>query len=450
MSNRPAARSDGFWRVPHDELSALLRRRDLLSETARVYLALADLTWGYGKARDIVSIGQVGELAGIERPNVARAFRDLAIAESTPGAANVPYYVGQIVEARKRRDSMLAGLDLRAKAADWGEPLADTLTSHNRALYEIMGQRQQTGGAAGEIGNRVLVEIERIQREGLTPGLWTGMAPLDAATGGLRPGNVLVLAANRAQGKSALAGAVALHVAKAGRPALFVSLEMEPSELTTRFLANLADVPHSVLRGARPTAEQWTRLQVAQGELDKLPLRIVAPPSPTVEAVASEIAVAGYSMGRPPALVVLDYLQLVEGGRSASEYEIVTRASRQIKALARGAGVPFILLCQLNRQAELEKRRPELHDLRQSGQIENDADAVLLLWSDPDRPADGFGTIETWGKLAKNRHGPTLNRWPDENANGGGIILRWRPAVMRFNLAQGDGGKNLQIQKESS
>ena len=256
-------------------------------------------------------------------------------------------------------------------------------------------------------------------------GVPTGLVDLDRLTGGLRAGQLIVVGARPSMGKSALALGIALHVARSTGPVLVVSAEMGRLELGDRVLAG-GGVPSDRILAARLDDVDFARQETRRAELAAVPLLIDDAPSPTLAAIRARARRQAAKGGL--ALVVVDYLQLVgaEGRRDRREQE-VAEISRGLKALARELAVPVVAVAQLNRAVELRAdKRPMLADLRESGQLEQDADLVAFLH----RPAvydSDSDSGEAELIVAKHRNGPT-----------GVVRLVWLPGRMTFVNAAKD------------
>lgn len=265
-------------------------------------------------------------------------------------------------------------------------------------------------------------------------GVRCGQIPaVDELVGPMRPKQLVIAAGRPGMGKTAFALSYALGAANAGHGVLFVSLEMSSAELAARMVSDLCfddgKLPFSAVRDGNLTGRQRNMIQDARGHMRRLPFQVIDAGSLTISRLgmlvrrhARRMAAKGHKLE----LVVVDYLQLLSAdGRNKSAYEAVSEVSRGLKALAKDNDLAVLALAQLSR--EVEKRpdkRPQLSDLRDSGQIEQDADAVLFLLrneyylrqceKEPGTPergdwerlmADAEGKIEFI--LAKRRNGVT-------------------------------------------
>ncbi len=270
---------------------------------------------------------------------------------------------------------------------------------------------------------------ERVQKGGTdqVTGLATGFVDLDDKMSGFQKSELTILAARPAVGKTAFAINVIRHIAvQEGKGVYFVSLEMSATELVERLLACQARVDSHKMRKGQLSADDMDKLVDAGGVLRKAKVFIDDSASQTMLRIAA--TARRLKRREDIKLVVIDYLQLIEPeNRRDSRQEQVAQISRRLKALAKDLDCPVMALAQVNRASEdRQDHRPRLADLRESGSIEQDADAVLILHR-PElyEPGQHEGTIEVI--IAKNRHGPT-----------GEVTLTFLKQYMRYeNFAVG-------------
>jgi replicative DNA helicase len=250
----------------------------------------------------------------------------------------------------------------------------------------------------------------------------TGWHELDEmlSGGGLRPGHLTVIGARPGVGKSLVATMLAGHTAAGGHGVYFGSVEMSSDELTDRIAAAATGVNLADLTNRRLSPGQVEEMQQGLNRLRKWPLTI----DDQVQTVA-HIKRGTRNQTRAPGglgLVIVDYLQLLSSpdAGKVSRQEVVSAMSRSMKLLAKEHKVPVVLLAQLNREStRRESKLPAIHDLRESGAVEQDSDEIILLHRDDDDP-DLAGQIQL--HLAKNRHGPT-----------GYVRLKWQPYISRIS-----------------
>lgn len=243
-------------------------------------------------------------------------------------------------------------------------------------------------------------------------GIPTGFRKLDDLLGGFHPSELLILAARPGVGKTALALNFAEAVAQTKNAVLYVSLEMNRTELITRLIASKSRVHNRKIKNGLYNDCDWMAMQNAAKELEREPILIDDTPSRTIAEIAS--TARRIQRQTPLSLVVIDYLQLVEPENTKiPRQEQVATMTRKLKQLARNLEVPVLCLAQLNRQVEATKdARPKLSQLRESGAIEQDADVVMFIHrEDYGLSSDEVEKKDCRGKstliVAKQRSGPT-------------------------------------------
>lgn len=331
-----------------------------------------------------------------------------------------------IVDLAKRR-SMRAGLEEAAKACtDLSTPTVE-IVSHADAAISVTAKdiiNQPTGAQCfDELLDGFGKPLEGVQ---------CGVIPeLDELLGPMRPKQLVIAAGRPGMGKTALALSYSLGAARKGHGVMYVTLEMSSVELAARMAADLCfngtdGVPYSAIRDGNPNNYQARKVAEAASYMHGLPFQVVDTGSLTVGRLNMLIRRHARRMeaaGRKLELVVVDYLQLLSpDSKGRSNYEAVSEISRALKAMAKDHGIAILALAQLSRSVEnRDDKSPQLSDLRDSGQIEQDADAVLFLlrqeyylnWEAPEnRDADWQMAMEAErGKidfiLAKRRNGET-------------------------------------------
>lgn len=369
----------------------------------RVFVALRDLI------RKGSEVSTVGILDALGRG--AKTLGGMAgLVEILSGEeVGRPMVLVEILARHRRRRELIRLGSQVAKAAEDGEQppesIADTAA---KALADL----QVTGNRGG------LVEVREATGQVLdalqgtaAPGTWTGFSRLDAVTQGFQPGQLIVLAARPGIGKSTLVLNWLLNAASTSGWGSLHSLEMQRAEVVRRLACNQGNVPAGAVKERRLTQGQLQDFLQAIRVIEGLPLLINDAGSVTAQDVRSQVLRECARRGCPPALVVVDYLQLVSSPAEAkgkSEALRIGEISRAFKLLAKDAGAPVVVLSQLNREIEKANRKPVLSDLRDSGAIEQDADIVAFIHRPPkpqvagDEP-DRSATLV----IAKHRDGPT-------------------------------------------
>ncbi len=210
--------------------------------------------------------------------------------------------------------------------------------------------------------------------------LRTGIGPLDRIIRGLAPGDFMVLGGATSMGKTSTALEIACTVGAAGNPVAFVSLEMTPTQLATRLASRASRVEYAQLRdAAQMEQDDFRRWVDGSRSLESVAMRIIPRHIRDVAAIHAACQRAAREMSyRPLSLIVVDYAQLVRG-QGKSRYEQMTEVSIGLKTLAGLMGCPVIGLCQLSRDIGFrDDRRPQMSDIKETGQFENDADQVVF------------------------------------------------------------------------
>lgn len=262
----------------------------------------------------------------------------------------------------------------------------------------------------------IFEEVEaKTDRPELYAGTRTGFAAIDRLLGGLQGGELHIVAGRPGMGKSAFAGTVALNVARPkenggeGRTAAVFSLEMSQKQYLARLWCAEAEIDTMRLKYPhKMQTDEWERFCAAMGRLYELPLHVDDSYDPSLTGIVTKAR--KIASQEDLALIVVDYLQLVEsGGRRDNRTQEVSEVARGLKNLALSLDVPVIALAQLNRAVETrDKKRPVLADLRESGEIEASADTVMLLYREAYYDQAKRAEVEeTEVILAKNRNGAT-------------------------------------------
>jgi replicative DNA helicase len=327
--------------------------------------------------------------------------------DSVPSTSNVDYYAGIVEEHALRRRLMKVGGDIGVIAGAMSDPIADVVDKAEQAVFAV-AERQVGDGlqAIDDLLGPAIEKAEELQRNGSeVTGVSTGFRDLDRKLAGLHPTNLIVVAARPGMGKSSLALNMAQNVALAGNTVAIFSMEMSREEIVTRLLCSKGRIDSQRLRTGRLSEADFTKLSNAAGALYKQNIFVDDSPGMTV----TEIRAKCRRLRRKPGLdlVVVDYLQLMNGSGQENRQQEIAMISRSLKDLARELHVPIIALSQLNRGVESrEDKRPRLGDLRESGAVEQDADVVMFIYRDeyyyPEK-MESKGVAEV--VIAKHRQG---------------------------------------------
>src|SRR5918995_4929254 len=269
-------------------------------------------------------------------------------------------------------------------------------------------------------------KLEELSRKGVgLTGTPSGFTDIDELTGGFQPGNLIVLAARPSMGKSTLATNIVENAAiDHGRPAALFSLEMSETELAHRFIASQAKVSSDELRKGRVKADRWPKVLRAVEKLARAPIFIDDSSDISVLEMRAKARRLHARHDGGLGLLIVDYLQLIRpDGRADSRVEQVGQISRGLKILARELEIPVIAVSQLSRAVESRNPPiPMLSDLRESGQLEQDADVVMFVYREEyyDKESERLGEADII--LAKHRNGPI-----------GQVSLTFLPRYPRFS-----------------
>ena len=374
-----------------------------------IYEAILDL-YGRGEPADAVTVvaelNKRGELA-----RIGGAPYIHTLISSVPTAANAGYYARIVREQAVLRRLVEAGTRIvQLGYATEGGDVDEIVNTAQAEIYAVSERRTSEDYVPlRDIINPTMEEIERNSErgEGMV-GVPTGFTDLDALTNGLHGGQMIIIAARPAIGKSTLAVDICRAASiKHNLASVIFSLEMGRTELTMRLLAAEAGVPLQNMRKGEMKDDDWQRVASALGRVSDAPLFI--DDSPNMSLMEIRAKCRRLKQRHDLKLVVIDYLQLMTSGkRVESRQQEVSEFSRALKLLAKELEVPVIALSQLNRGPEQRTdKKPAMSDLRESGSIEQDADMVILLHREDAYEKESPRAGEADLIVAKHRNGPT-------------------------------------------
>ncbi|MEO2106789.1 MAG: replicative DNA helicase, partial [Actinomycetota bacterium] len=340
--------------------------------------------------------------------DVGGAIAIADISAQVPTPANAVYYARIVTDRALKRRLIEAGSTLTKLGFDLEKSGADAVDEAEAHVFDLANkQRKGEFVPMRDLLSEAFDLIEKLHESDSTiTGLETGFTDLDQLTSGLQPGQLIILAARPAMGKSTLVTNMITNVAAGQRkPAAIFSLEMGQMEIVQRMLSAEAKLDSDRLRTGKLRHDDWPKLSKAMGKLSEAPLFIDDTPGITMMEIRSKCRRIAQRHGL--SLIVVDYLQLMESHKkSDGRVQEVAEFSRGLKVLAKEIGCPVIALSQLSRKPEERTdRRPMLSDLRESGAIEQDADIVGFIYRDevynPDTEAKGEAELI----IAKHRAG---------------------------------------------
>lgn len=398
---------------------------------ALIYEAIRD-SYASGEPSDEITIVEELRRRGvIERIGGSQYIHTLV--SMVPTAANASYYARIVAELATLRRLIDAATEIASDAYDVPEDVEQAVNRAEERIFSVStGRVHQDFLPIGDLLAESYDQIAALAERGEEiTGLRTGFRELDELTAGLQPGNLILVAARPAMGKSSLAMNMAQHIAQAEQqPVVMFSLEMSSMEIVQRMICAEARVPLNNVRSGRMSEAEWLRVSKAVGRLAEAKLYIDDTPSITMAEIAAKCRRLQSRSGL--GLVIVDYIQLMNSPRrTENRVQEVSDISRQMKILAKSLGVPVVAVSQLSRQPEqtgsAKPRKPRLSDLRESGALEQDADIVMFVYReeyyDPETERKGEADLI----IEKHRNGPTRT-----------IALAWLGQYTKFeNLAHG-------------
>ncbi len=409
-----------------DRLASELRERDFYSPAhAAIWRAMLSL-WQASKPIDLVSVAQALTAAGDLEAAGGPAYL-AGLTGNTIAAANAIHHARTMRDAAKRRAMIAMGARMLEIAFDPTRETGEFAEIAAMATDQVLGDRVEEGNEYPE--EYLYAHASYLERlaQGLDEGVSLPWWQLQDMLGGLRPGEVYVVAARPGCGKSAYALQIAVHGAMQGQASGFVSLEMPWEQLVNRVIALREEIDLQAFRNGHFSDAQWSRIQSLYQEALSWPLYLYDKPARGVSDFRAACRRWRRKKGRLDLLVV-DYAQLVRGeGRHATRDQELTAISGDIKALAKELRIPVVVLAQLNRKIEERKPatpgglpRPLASDLRESGGLEQDADVIIMIppWHMRERKSD----IEFFDvSVVKAR-----------NARTGDVPMQFRRKLARF------------------
>lgn len=307
------------------------------------------------------------------------------VATFVPTSANVEYYAKIVEEKSILRNLIRSATSIVKQGYEESDQLATILDSAEQTILKVSERRNRSGFIRiSDVVNTSLQNIELLsQQTGDVTGIPTGYIALDKMTAGLQSEELIILAARPAVGKTAFALNIAQNVAtKSDQVVAIFSLEMGAESLVNRMLCAEGNIDAGHLRTGQMSEEEWSNLIMAMATLGQSRIFIDDTPGIRIAEIRAKSRRLKQEQGEI-GLIVIDYLQLIEGNSRESRQQEVSEISRQLKKLAKELKVPVLALSQLSRGVEQRQdKRPVLSDIRESGSIEQDADIVAFLYRD--------------------------------------------------------------------
>ena len=350
---------------------------------------------------------QLTEIGGVEYLTEVLNF--------VPTASNIDYYIKNVEDASILRKLIETATDIASEGYRTDETVNEILDNSEKKILNIVKNRKSSEfRSIKDILQKTQSDLERLSEHKVeVTGLATGWYDIDKLTTGLHPNELIIIAARPAMGKTVFALNLATHAAMTqDKSVALFNLEMSAEQLAMRILSSLGQVDGFKLRTGNLMNTDWKRINEAVSQLSNTNLVMDDTPGITIGEIRAKCRRLA-SSEKGLSLVVIDYLQLISGGKNygANRQQEVSDISRSLKTLAMELQVPVIALSQLSRSVEArEDKRPIMSDLRESGSIEQDADIVAFLYRDDyykkeARNEDNTSIVELI--VGKHRNGPT-------------------------------------------
>lgn len=347
-----------------------------------------------------------------------------------PTASHIEAYADLVAQAAMRRRLIKAGTDIATTAYDTSTAIGELVGQAEKSLFAVSGNTAKSDCVALE--DLLVDAYDRIEdlykNKGALRGLKTGFHDLDKITAGFQKGDLIIVGARPAMGKTTFAQNLAYNVATRNGPdkgVLFYSMEMASNEIIDRMISDISGVDAWKIRTANLSDDDFARIGDALGEMNEVPLYIDDTSSMTILELRNKTRRAAHDHNI--SMVIVDYLQLLQGSEryAGNRVQEVAEISRGLKTMARELEIPVVALAQLSRNVTgRDDPRPVLSDLRDSGSIEQDADLAMFLhrvdyyhMNEPDYQKTNITEL----LLLKHRHGPVDT-----------IKLYFHPELLRF------------------
>lgn len=356
----------------------------LIAENKKIFEAIKNL---YDKRVSVDVTTVSNELERLNYLNSVGLEYLAEVIDSVASAANIDYHINIVYEKALLRKLIETSTEIIKNAYDEEEAASDIVDNAEKLIFDVT-KRRKAGEfqPISEVLRKVQEQIEVNAKKGREiTGLATGFYDLDRMTSGLHENELIILAARPGMGKSAIGLNIASYAAlNSGKAVAFFSMEMGAEQLVMRLISSVGGIDSNKLRTGQLNHSDWKRFNEAMSELSNANLYLEDASGIRVSDIRAKcrrLASTDQGLG----LVVIDYLQLIEGTSryAGNRQQEVSEISRSLKIMAMELKVPVIALAQLSRSPELrENKRPNLSDLRESGSIEQDADIVMFLYSD--------------------------------------------------------------------
>lgn len=409
------------------EVITVVRPNDFYEENHQVIFEAMQNLYDEHKPIDLLTL--TNELKSLKKlKQIGGAAYLTELSNFVPAASHAKAYADIVNKASTQRRLIKAGTEIINKAYEDGAEINELVGKAEQELFEVSDNVVRSDyQPINELLADTFERIETLQKnKGALRGLKTGFRDIDKKTAGLQKGDLIIVGARPAMGKTTFAQNLTYNIASINKKGvLFFSMEMAANEIIERMISDVSGVNNWNIRTGNVSEDEFAKIGDAMAELNELPIYIDDTSSMTIMELRNKArrAMHDHDIG----IVIVDYLQLISGSDryAGNRVQEVTEISRGLKILARELNIPVVALAQLSRNVTgRDNPRPVLSDLRESGSIEQDADLVLFLHR-PDYYKQNDDNYEpthiTEMIIAKHRHGEV-----------GKIELYFHPELLRF------------------
>ncbi len=409
------------------DILEIVKSKDFYEERhSKIFHAMTSLYQHHSPIDLTTTVAQLRKEKNLRSAGGENYIIELSNFVLTPTHASA--YAELVKNASLRRSLIKAGSVIVESGFEEGKEIGEVLGAAEKELYSVTNT--VTKSEYVPLGSLLADAFERMEElhrnKGALRGLKTGFRDLDKKTAGFQKGDLIIIGARPAMGKTTFAENIAYNVSTMNnRGVLFFSMEMSSAEIVDRIVSDVSGVNNWNIRTGNITEEDYVKITDAYDEMDSVPLYIDDTSSMNILELRNKARRAAHD--HDIGLIIIDYLQLIQGTDryAGNRVQEVTEISRGLKQLARELEIPIVALAQLSRNVTgRDDPRPILSDLRESGSIEQDADLVMFLhridYYNQNKP-DYVETNITELIIAKHRHGPV-----------GKIELYFHPELLRF------------------
>ncbi|MHB9093521.1 MAG: replicative DNA helicase [Eubacteriales bacterium] len=385
-----------------------LRPQDFYRDAnGHIFAAIVNL-FDRGEPVDLITLSEELRQVGL-LDQVGGVSYVAGLANSVPTSANVEHYARIVEEKSLLRKLISVSTRIAQLGYEAEEEIESLIDRAEQMIFELA--QRKTHSSFVPLKTVLMETFERIeflhQNKGGITGVPSGFADMDRLTSGFQASDLIIVAARPSMGKTAFCLNIAQNACVRKKlPVAVFSLEMSREQLVTRILCGEAMVDQQKVRTGQLSDEDWQKLTQAAGPLSQAPLYI--DDSPGISVVEMRAKCRRLKSEHGLALIVIDYLQLMQGGRKTeNRQQEISEISRTLKSLARELQVPVIALSQLSRAVEQRQdKKPMMSDLRESGSLEQDADLVMFIYRDEYYNPDTDRRSRADIIIAKQRNGP--------------------------------------------